>query len=85
MRCWPMLSAIQTAVGGIQSATDRFDGAAQRIASGRAGGADWGPATQVDLSGTIVDMITAEVGVEMNAAVLRTAGDMQKRLLDILA
>lgn len=81
-----MVSAVQTAAAGMRSAESRFADAAQAIASGSGGGgADWGAATRVDLSSSIVDLIGAKVGFELNAAVLRTAGEMQKQLVDILA
>lgn len=61
------------ALGGLNRAVDQVDGAARRIAGG-----------EVEAE-PVIDLLTAETAFGANAAVVRTADQMQDRLLDILA
>ncbi len=64
-------SVLGNAVEGINRATEQMNQAAQNIAEGNIDPRD------------IISMIQAETGVGANAAVVRTADDTFKRLLDI--
>lgn len=63
---------------GLMQAVARFDASAQRTA--RAGDAS----AKVELVDEAVEQIGAEQAVMGNLAVLRTADDMTRRLLDIM-
>ena len=70
----PALSTpMRHALSGVNAGVARLDRAATAIAAGR-----------VDIE-PMVDMMIAEQSVKQNAAVIRTADDMHKSLLDILA
>ncbi|MGY2049009.1 hypothetical protein [Methylobacterium sp. JK268] len=72
-----MISALSSATSGLLAATGRADQAATRIAEG--GAADGGT---LDAA---VTLATARTDVSVEAAVLRQANEIQKRVLDILA
>lgn len=67
------IGAIPTALTGLNRATEKVNTAATNIASGEVKAED------------VVDLKVAEASFKANAAVVRTAADMDKRLLDILA
>jgi hypothetical protein len=69
------MQALSTAASGITSAMSRFDASAVRMSSGNLD----------NLPADIVEQTQAKVSVQANAAVFRSAADMEKRLLDILA
>ena len=69
----PADSIIGHALQGLNRALDKADGAARRIA-------ETGTAAE-----PVTDLITAEHEVRANAAVIRTADETQKHLIDILA
>lgn len=67
--------ATASAAWGMGAAAARFDDAAQRVAAGSA-----------DLATDLVDAtITAPAAFALNAAVLRTADELQASLIDVLA
>lgn len=86
-----MADALSIATGGMTAAARRLDVAAGTVATlgtetvPGATGSALPPAATVDLSATVLDMITAKTGFAMNAAVVRSADAMTKRTLDILA
>ena len=65
-------SPITTALSGIQQGVARLDRAAATVAAGDIG------------IEPVIDMIVAERTVEQNAAVVRSADEMHKTLIDIL-
>jgi len=67
------IGAIPTALSGLNRATEKVNSAASNIASVEVKAED------------LVDLKVAETSFKANAAVVRTAADMDKRLLDILA
>ena len=69
------MQAHAIAAAGIASAADRFEASARRTAAD----------PLADLAGETVERIGAQVALEANAAVLRTADRMAGTLLDILA
>jgi hypothetical protein len=71
-----MISAISTAFAGMQGASRQFEQSAARIASG--------PAASDDTLAAVVDTMAAETSLALNTAVLRTALDLQKQVVDIL-
>jgi len=73
------MNPIAIAQYGLIAATNRFSESAQRVAKMSIDGVD------VDLVREIVDMKLAQAGVSANAAVIRTADQMQGVVLDILA
>ncbi|KQP08152.1 MAG: hypothetical protein Q7T93_12735 [Methylobacterium sp.] len=77
-----MISAVSISSGGMAAATQRFAQAAEGVATI---GTSLPAATQVDLSSTALNLMEAKTDVSLNAAMLRTALDMEKRVLDILA
>ena len=66
-------SALSSALTGLNRATQKVNTAAENIASGEVKAED------------IVDLKIGETAFKANAAVARTAADMDKRLLDIVA
>ncbi len=86
-----MSDALSIATGGMNAATLRLDAAAARVATlgtGPAGEGSGGAlphAATVDLSSTVLDMISARTSFSVNVAVARTANTMAKQVLDILA
>lgn len=73
------MDPIATAQYGMLAAARRFDASASRVARM---GVEGEP---VDLASEIVEQVTAKTAFAANAAVIRTAQDMQGELLDILA
>lgn len=69
-----MVNALTTALGGLQAATQKVNGAANIIAD---------PAQQDDLAQGVVDLKIGEVAFKANAAVIRTAGELSDELLHI--
>jgi hypothetical protein len=67
------VGALPTALSGLNRATEKANAAAENIASGEVRAED------------IVDLKIAETAFKANAAVVRTAAEMDKRLLDIFA
>lgn len=71
------MSAISSSISGVMHANAMFNRAAtQTVQAANSQGSD--------LVGAIADQKMAEHALKANTAVLRTADDMQKRLLDIL-
>lgn len=66
-------SAIATGLAGMQKGVERMNDAAQKIAEGN-----------VDAE-PVVETLIARTEVEANAKVVKTADEMGKSLLDILA
>lgn len=76
-----MISAVSISTGGIAAASQRYGTAAVGIATL---GTSLPSPTQVDLSSTAVQLIEAKADFSLNAAVLRSTLDTEKRALDIL-
>ncbi|SFL33638.1 hypothetical protein SAMN04488125_11313 [Methylorubrum salsuginis] len=70
-----MISAASTSMAGLGAAFQRLDGAAARVAAPRAAS---------DPTAAVVDAVQAKVEVGLNAAVLKSTLDAEKRVLDIL-
>jgi hypothetical protein len=69
------------ALGGMQAAEQSLDNTARRVASGTAG-----PSPDVaDLSADAVALMNARNEFAANANLARTADEMQKQVLDLLA
>ena len=79
---WLMISAVSISSGGMAAATQRFTQAAEGVATI---GTSLPAAAQVDLSTTALQLIQAKTDVSLNAAMMRSSLDMEKRVLDILA
>jgi len=69
------MQAIAIAAAGVASATARFEASARRTAAD----------PLADLAGETVERLGAELALEANASVLRTADAMTGTLLDMLA
>ncbi len=69
----PVDNVLGQALLGLNRAFDQADGAARRISSGN-----------VETE-PVIELLSAETAVKANAAVIRTADEMQERMLDILA
>ena len=76
-----MISAIAISSGGMAAASQRFSAAAGSIATL---GTSLPAPTQVDLSQTAVQLIEDKAVFGLNAAVLKSSVDAEKRVLDIL-
>jgi hypothetical protein len=74
------MDVMSAALGGMRNAQGTIERTAERIASTSAQ-----PADAVDLSNEMVDMLAARNQYQTNAQVIQTAGEMQKKLLNILA
>ncbi|MFN3513788.1 MAG: flagellar basal body rod C-terminal domain-containing protein [Phenylobacterium sp.] len=73
------MDPIATAAYGMFQASKRFEASALRTAQ------MGDPEAQVDLVAETVEQIGAKTAFSANAAVVRTADEMNKALLDILA
>ena len=71
---------MSAALGGVRNAQGSLERTAERIAGTSTQSAD-----SVDLSDEMVAMLAARNQYQTNAQVIQTAGEMQKKLLDILA
>ena len=69
-----MTDIASIALAGIRSATTRFEASASRVAQN----------PHADLAAELVDQKLAEFAFKANVAVLKTANEMTKSLLDIL-
>ena len=72
------MNPIAIAQYGLVAATNRFNESAQKISTMSVEGVD------IDLVREVVDLKLAQAGVSANAAVMRTADQMQGTVLDIL-
>ena len=70
-----MVSAVSTSSTGLSAALQRFDGAASRVAS---------PRSAAEPVQAVTDLASASLGVSINTAVLKSAIETEKRILDIL-
>lgn len=76
-----MISAVSISTGGMAVASQRYAAAAEDVATI---GTSLPQATQVDLSATAVQLIESKSAVGLNAAVLKSSLDTEKRVLDVL-
>jgi flagellar hook protein FlgE len=74
-----MMSAARYGVAGMTDATRRFESAASNIARASV------PEANVDLPAAIVELSQSKHAFAANAAVVRTADEMAKEMLDIIA
>jgi flagellar hook protein FlgE len=77
-----MTSALTSATTGMLAASQRFEASAARTARL---GTDLPGADNVDMANEAVEQIQAADAFTANVRVARTAADMSKQLLDILA
>ncbi len=75
-----MADTISNATSGILAAVQRFDQSVSQIARIGTNLAD----ASADPTQAVVSLLDAKNGVAINAAVMRSAEDTQKSLLDIL-
>ena len=68
------MDALNIGAAGLQAASARFEASAQRTVSGEG-----------DLAAEIVEQVSAREQFSASAAVIRTAEDLGRRALDILA
>ena len=78
------MNVMNIALGGMRVAQSSFESAGQRIARASTRTPDQ-PPDSVDLSTEMVGMLAARDQFQLNARVFQTSGEMQKKLLDILA
>jgi flagellar hook-associated protein FlgK len=71
--------------GGLEAAQGALEKTAVRLARAAAAGTDGSPGDGVDLSADMVALLSAKEQFQVNARVIRTADQMQKNLLDVLA
>jgi flagellar basal body rod protein FlgC len=76
------LSAI--ALRGLEQALMQFGQAEEQVAA-PAATADGTPVDTIDLSQAIVSLLSARNQFEANIAVLKTADEMQRHVVDVLA
>ena len=76
-----MFDAMRVGTAGMLQAMNRLDATAGRVARL---GTDLPEADAVDPAAEIAGTIEVQAALEMNAAVVRSASDMQTRTLDIL-
>lgn len=74
------MDVMSVALGGMQNAQSTLQKTAERVATVSPESSD-----SVDLSSEMVAMLAARNQFQTNAAVIRTADDMQKKLLNLLA
>jgi hypothetical protein len=74
------MDVMSTTLGGMRDAQTNLEKMAERVAGASASTPD-----SVDLSTEMVGMLAARDQFQLNARVFQTAGEMQKKLLDILA
>jgi flagellar hook protein FlgE len=74
-----MLIAARFGVAGMTAATRRFESAAAEVARSSL------PEANADLPGAVVETIQSKHAFAANAAVVRTADEMAKQMLDIIA
>jgi flagellar hook protein FlgE len=75
-----MVSAIDNALTGLQSATRKVDTAAQNIANVSTPGYTTENGDTVDLSEEAVNMVIGKTAFKANVSVLNTAAEMDKDL-----
>ena len=68
------MSALDSALSGIQSATAAFNASAAKIASGK---------SDANLASDVVSTLADKTALQANVKVAQTANDLQKKLLDI--
>jgi flagellar basal body rod protein FlgG len=78
------MNVLSTAVEGIDRAQAKVDRAAKRLAQ-FAAFEDSSPVDTVELSDEIVSLVAAQNAHAANATVVRTAAELESKLLDILA
>jgi flagellar hook protein FlgE len=74
------MDVMSVALGGMRNAQSTLEKTAERIAAVSPETSD-----SVDLSSQMVAMLAARNQFQSNARVIRTADDMQKQLLNLLA
>src|ERR1035441_1139666 len=72
------MDVMSTTLGGMRDAQTNLEKMAERVAGASAPTPD-----SVDLSTEMVGMLAARDQFQLNARVFQTAGEMQKKLLDI--
>ena len=79
------MDASSIALDGLHQADVQLEAAATRIASAGANSPDGATLDVVDLSAEIVALISAGNLFDVNLATLKTADQMQKSLVDLIA
>jgi len=77
------ISAI--ALQGVQQAEAQLEQAATKIASYGSASPDGANLDTVDLSTEMVALMSAKNQTSLNLAVMKTAGEVQKKLIDVMA
>ena len=77
------MQAISIAAAGMMAAADRLSASAQRVAASDAQVEKASDTKEVDYVGERVGQIGAATDFKANAAVIKTADEMNKRLLDL--
>ena len=77
------MQALSISASGMMAAADRLSASAQRVAASDAQVEKNAEAKDVDYVGERVAQIGAATDFKANAAVLKTADEMSKRLLDL--
>lgn len=77
------MQALSISASGMMAAADRLSASAQRVAASDAQVEKAADSKAVDYVGERVAQIGAATDFKANAAVLKTADDMNKRLLDL--
>ncbi|PIB90908.1 flagellar basal body rod C-terminal domain-containing protein [Caulobacter sp. FWC2] len=77
------MQAISISASGMMAAADRLSASAQRVAASDAQVEKTSETKDVDYVGERVAQIGAATDFKANAAVLKTADEMNKRLLDL--
>jgi hypothetical protein len=72
------ISPISAALQGLQANTSSLDRAAQQISAISGGGGD-----VVDIAAAFVAMMAAETGSEASIAMIKSADEMQRQIIDI--
>jgi hypothetical protein len=79
------MDVIQTALAGLQSAQASLEATSVKLARGLAPVDTGAGVDTVDLSAAMVALLQSKHHFSANIAVLETAGEMEQRVLDILA
>ena len=77
------LSAI--ALQGLEQGQVQLDKAAARLAGAGAASGDGASLDTVDLSAEIVALMSAQTQLSASLSILKTAGEIQKNTLDVMA
>jgi hypothetical protein len=72
------INAVSTALQGLQQNIEKLNGAAQQITVLADAGGD-----AVDIAGSLVAMMTAQIGAEASIGVIKSENEMQRKVIDM--